>query len=338
MLPDGFIKRIHQQEYIDPEALQNALNKPPSVSVRINRAKWGYEPADAQPVPWCKDAFYLKERPSFTLDPAFHGGGYYPQEASSLFLEEVYRQITENRDNIKILDLCGAPGGKSTHLSSMIGQSGLLVANEVIRSRAVILAENITKWGHSNTIVTQNDPSAFAAVPGFFDVILVDAPCSGEGMFHDPVAVKEWSAENTVLCSERQKRILMDVWPALKEDGMLIYSTCTFNPEENEKNIRWLLQNRNAVSVRLNISDFEGITEINHEGTHGYGLYPCRIRGEGLFISVLRKAEKAERENRRFKEERRVLSSNEEKHLAEELSDFPEGSLIKINDEIISTP
>ncbi len=338
MFPGDFTKRLCQQKYIDSEALQKALKEPSPVTIRLNRAKWKHVPAESQPVPWCNGAYYLKKRPSFTLDPLFHGGVYYPQEASSLFLEEIFKQTTVKLDNLKVLDLCGAPGGKSTHLSSLIGRNGFLVANEVIRSRAIILAENLTKWGHSNIIVTQNDPSAFARIPGFFDMILVDAPCSGEGMFRDPVAVNEWSVENTNLCSERQKRILRDVWPALKEEGILVYSTCTFNPDENEENIKWLLQNKNAETIRISFSDYKGITEIDHEGIYGYGFYPDRIRGEGLFISVLRKTEKNNKEKPRLKTEKRLILSKEEKEKAKEWSDFHEDSLIKINDNIISTP
>ena len=166
-------------------------------------------------------------------------------------------------DGINVLDLCGAPGGKSTHLSTLISGNGLLVANEVIRTRAAVLAENITKWGIGNTVVTQNDPSDFAALPGFFDVIVVDAPCSGEGMFSNATAVSEWSEQNARLCSDRQRRIVMDVWPSLKDGGVLIYSTCTFNPAENEENIAWFIDHIDSEPVALDIARFEGITPVN---------------------------------------------------------------------------
>ena len=146
-----------------------------------------------------------------------------------MFIEQIFRQIVKASGYMRVLDLCGAPGGKSTHISSLIGKSNLLVSNDVIRARASILSENITKWGMSNTIVTQSDPSAFGKLEGFFDVILADAPCSGEGMFRDSVAVNEWSENGTIHCAERQKRLLADVWPALRPGGILIYSTCTFN-------------------------------------------------------------------------------------------------------------
>ena len=145
MLPEEFIKRIEQQAYINSEGLFMALREPSVTAIRINRNKWFADPLNSHPVPWCKDGFLLAERPSFTLDPVFHAGCYYPQEASSMFLEEVFSQLAGDNDNLRVLDLCGAPGGKSTHLSSLIGRKGLLVSNEVIRHRASVLAENLTR-------------------------------------------------------------------------------------------------------------------------------------------------------------------------------------------------
>lgn len=290
MFPERFIKRIRTQKYIDADSLLNALKQPSPVSIRINQSKWSRKPVPAEPVPWSSTGFYLKSRPSYTLDPLFHSGCYYPQEASGMFFEQVFKQIVRTEGHLRVLDLCGAPGGKSTHLSSLIGQGGMLVTNEVIGSRASVLAENIAKWGAGNAIVTRSDPSAFKELPGFFDVILADAPCSGEGMFRDAIAINEWSEENTAHCSVRQKRILADVWPSLKGNGILIYSTCTFSPGENEKNIKWLVTSHQADSLELDITGFSGITEIDFEGIYGYGFYPGRIKGEGLFISVIRKS------------------------------------------------
>jgi 16S rRNA C967 or C1407 C5-methylase (RsmB/RsmF family)/NOL1/NOP2/fmu family ribosome biogenesis protein len=289
MLPTAFIQRLISQDYIDSEVLLKALAEPSPVSVRLNSGKWNRKPVNSQPVPWCESGFYLQSRPSYTMDPLFHSGCYYPQEASSMFLEQAVRQSVQSPERLRVLDLCGAPGGKSTHLSDLIGSKGLLVANEVIRQRSEVLAETLTKWGSGNTLVTQNDPAQFGRLPGFFDLILVDAPCSGEGMFRSEVAVNEWSLENTLHCAERQKRIIMDVWPALKEDGILIYSTCTFNPGENEENIKWLTAKHQAVCLRIDIAPFSGISEIDFHGIYGYGFYPGKTEGEGFFISVLRK-------------------------------------------------
>jgi len=338
MFPEKFIQRVESQEYIDPGVLLAGLREPSPVSIRINQAKWKKKPEKQEPVPWCSSAYYLETRPSFTLDPLFHAGCYYPQEASSMFIEQVYRHCAGDIKNIRVLDLCGAPGGKSTHLSSLIGENGLLVANEVIRSRASVLAENLTKWGFSNSIVTQSDPSAFGRLEGFFDIILVDAPCSGEGMFRDRVAVDEWSEGNAALCSERQRRILADVWPALKENGLLIYSTCTFNPDENEKNIKWLSESRKTETVQLDVSEYERITEIDYNGITGYAFYPGKIKGDGFFIAVIRKKEANKSMRPVKKQGRNKRPENDEVKIAGELAHFDRESLIRIGGEIVSIP
>ena len=338
MLPEAFRDRILTQQYIDAESLLHAFQQPAPISIRVNNDKWKSAPVHSKTVQWCKYGYYLEERPSFTPDPLFHSGCYYPQEASGMFIEQIFNQLDGDKDYIKVLDLCGAPGGKSTHISSLIGNGGLLVSNEVIRQRASILSENITKWGLSNAIVTHNDPSAFTGLPGFFDIILVDAPCSGEGMFHNTTAVSEWSPDNAIHCSERQKRILMDVWPTLKENGILIYSTCTFNPGENEKNIKWLTQKHETRSIELNISDFKGITEIEFEGIRGYGFYPGKVKGEGLFLSVLRKTSKTGsiHSGDRPGAERRL--SREEKNIINEWTIIPDENLIRTGDDIVFAP
>jgi 16S rRNA C967 or C1407 C5-methylase (RsmB/RsmF family)/NOL1/NOP2/fmu family ribosome biogenesis protein len=289
MYPSKFIERINHQKYIDAIKLLEALDKPSPVSIRINREKWDKVPVNSGKVPWSENGYFLESRPSFTSDPLFHSGCYYPQEASSMFLEQVYNQLVNKSGNIRILDLCGAPGGKSTLLSSLIGDNGFLITNDVIRTRAVILAENITKWGIGNTVVTNNDPSAFSGLNGYFDLILIDAPCSGEGMFCDHAVRSEWSIDNASLCADRQRRIVMDVWPSLKEGGIMVYSTCTFNPAENEENIKWITDQTRALSIPMDISKYSGIQEIGYKGITGYGFYPGRIKGEGLFYSMIQK-------------------------------------------------
>jgi 16S rRNA C967 or C1407 C5-methylase (RsmB/RsmF family)/NOL1/NOP2/fmu family ribosome biogenesis protein len=338
MFPEDFKLRIAHQKYLDAEALLVALKKPSPVSIRINPSKWMKEPLDSEAVPWCENGFYLGTRPSYTLDPLFHSGCYYPQEASSMFLEQVVKQTVGSVKNLRILDLCGAPGGKSTHLSEIIGRDSLLVANEVIRSRATILAETLTKWGSGNTLVTQNDPTVFGRLSGYFDVILVDAPCSGEGMFRTDVAINEWSVENTTHCSERQKRILMDIWPALKENGILIYSTCTFNPDENEENIKWLISKHEAECLRLNISDFKEITEIDYQGIYGYGLYPDKVRGEGFFISVIRKTGKQTVQHIKKQKVSELKPSKTEIEIACRWTDFNDERLLKWGEEVFAVP
>jgi len=338
MFPEGFIQRLRTQLYLDTDELLKSLQEPSPSSIRINRNKWNRIPAGSKQVDWCRSGFYLESRPSFTSDPLFHAGCYYPQEASGMFIEQIFRQLLPVPANIKVLDLCGAPGGKSTHLSSLIGKDNLLVTNEVIASRASVLSENVTKWGLSNTIVTQSDPSAFGRLPDFFDVILVDAPCSGEGMFRDPVAVGEWSESAAMLCSDRQKRILANVWPSLKPGGILIYSTCTFNPAENEENVEWLAAGHGAKPLSMDISSFKGITEVDYKGIKGYGFYPGRIRGEGLFVSVVRK----EDENSARSRSEAVKVKNEVKRqdldVAREWTTFPPERIIRWGEEMFYVP
>jgi 16S rRNA C967 or C1407 C5-methylase (RsmB/RsmF family)/NOL1/NOP2/fmu family ribosome biogenesis protein len=338
MIRPEFKQRILEQNYIDAEALLKALGEPSPVSIRTNPQKWNRLPLDAEPVEWCKNGYYLSSRPSFTSDPLFHSGCYYPQEASGMFLDEAVRQSVKSRDNIRVLDLCGAPGGKSLILADIIGKGSLLIANDVIRSRAAILAETITKWGTGNTIVTQSDPSSFGRLPGYFDIILVDAPCSGEGMFRNIVAVNEWSVENSEHCSERQKRILMDIWPSLKENGLLIYSTCTFNPGENEKNIKWLTDKNEAEVIRLNVSGFNGITEIEYQGIFGYGFYPGKVRGEGFFLSVIKKTGKQENILIRNQKKNEFRPDTDDINVALGWTRFAKESLIKWGDEVIAIP
>ncbi|HEY3429303.1 MAG TPA: rRNA methyltransferase [Cyclobacteriaceae bacterium] len=265
-----------------------SLQQPSPVSIRVNPNKSFL--IEGEPVAWTKFGKYLSERPVFTLDPSFHAGTYYVQEASSMFLEQAVVQSVDLSKPIHVLDLCAAPGGKSTHLLSLLHPESLLVSNEVIRSRANILSENIQKWGHSNVVVTNNDPEDFSSMHGFFDVIVVDAPCSGEGLFRkDPNAVQEWSPSNVDLCSKRQKRILADVWPCLKSNGILIYSTCTYNEQENEENIQWLQKQQHIQSVPLDIDPTWGVEVIEREKIFGYRFYPHKIKGEGFFLSVIRK-------------------------------------------------
>lgn len=255
-----------------------------------------------------------------------------------MFLEIVIKQVAASLDNINVLDLCGAPGGKSTHISSLLGPGSMLIANEVIRTRASVLAETISKWGSSNAIVTQNDPAAFGKLPGYFDIILVDAPCSGEGMFRTEIAINEWSEDNTRHCSERQKRILLDIWPALKENGILIYSTCTFNQGENEENIKWLTEKQEAECLSLDISGFEGITEIDFEGIHGYGFYPGKVRGEGFFISVIKKTGKQDRVHIKSQKKTELKPDKIDFSVVEKFTHFPKEKILKWGYELSAIP
>ncbi|WP_210489752.1 methyltransferase RsmF C-terminal domain-like protein [Rufibacter aurantiacus] len=339
-LPAPFQTRMQTQLGEAYPAFADALNQPSPTSIRVNRAKMPL-PTSLPQVPWTETGFYLSMRPSFTLDPMFHGGAYYVQEASSMFLEQALRQSVNLSEPLAVLDLCGAPGGKSTHIASLLSEESLLVANEVIKPRANILAENIQKWGSGNVVVTNNDPSHIGQLTGFFDVMVVDAPCSGEGMFRkDPDAVNEWSEANVKLCSERQRRILMDVWDALKPGGVLIYSTCTYNLEENEENLAWLSKQQDAKSISLQLQPDWGITETELEGMHGYRFYPHRTQGEGFFLAAVRKTGGDEaRAYRKSKRPFLVSASKQEKALVQDWLKEPQNwELVKHKETLRALP
>lgn len=290
-LPEVFEKNTQELLGEEWNAFAIALNGDNPTSIRLNPNKLIDIPSPSI-VPWTENGYYLPERPSFTFDPLFHAGTYYVQEASSMFLEQAIKQSIDLSVPIIALDLCAAPGGKSTHLASLLSSNSLLISNEVIRSRANILGENLTKWGNSNTIVTNSDPKDFISFPPIFDLVVVDAPCSGEGMFRkDKEAINEWSINNVQLCSERQRRILLDIWSCLKNEGILIYSTCTYNQQENEKNLNWLFENCEFESIELDIPENWNIVQSELNGIKGYRFYPHKLQGEGFFISVLKKKE-----------------------------------------------
>lgn len=287
-MPAAFLERIKDQFPSDFERFVQSIDQAPSISLRTNPAKFKL-PTSMNLIPWCENGLFLNQRPSFTLDPLFHSGVYYVQEASSMFVEQAFWKI-EHTDNRIVLDLCAAPGGKSTHLLSLMDSSDLLVTNEVIRSRVSVLNENIRKWGHQNVVVCSNDPADFSPLEGLFDLILIDAPCSGEGLFRrDPSAIQQWSVDNTNLCATRQRRILADIWPALKTGGYLIYSTCTFNPSENEENLQWLSQNNELESIPIPLQENWGVEEIQTNGLYGYRFLPQNVKGEGFFLTLVRK-------------------------------------------------
>lgn len=310
-IPQAFLNRIGQQFPGSTDAFVNALQNSPALSVRMNSLKaCPVQYVDDELVPWCADGRYLSEKPVYTLDPLFHAGCYYPQEASSMFIDWLLRNVCKVLENPRVLDLCGAPGGKSTLLASWLNGKGLLMANEIIKSRAVILLENIVKWGAPNTIVTNNKPSDFTQFSSFFDLMLVDAPCSGEGMFRkDQRAVDEWTEDNARMCAARQQQILSDVWPALKEGGYMIYSTCTFNPAENEENLKWFANEFGAQVLSLHVPDAWGIESVPVADGNGLAFYPHRVKGEGFFVAVLLKTSSNEVTLPNIKTERRKVNS-----------------------------
>lgn len=286
MLPIDFLDSMRQQMGSEADRLFRALEEEQPTSIRLNdKMDVLTFPCDTEEVPWHIDGYYLSERPQFTLDPLFHAGCYYVQEAASMFVQQALDQYV-HKDSV-VLDLCAAPGGKSTLISQFLGDEGLLLSNEVNRQRVFILSENIQKWGNGNTVVTHNQAEDFGErCLNLFDCVLVDAPCSGEGMFRkDPDARAEWSLQNVRMCAERQRKILMDVWPSLKPGGILIYSTCTFNEDENEENAQWIADCLGAEILPLQYAPSWGI----EEGYPGYHFYPHKTKSEGFYLCVLRK-------------------------------------------------
>ena len=276
-------------------ALCTALTQTaPIVSVRTNPAKPA--PLDGllastRRVPWCASGHYLPERPAFTFDPLLHAGAYYVQEAASMLVEQAYRAIARDLLPARLLDLCAAPGGKSTLWRALLPDEALLVANEPMRNRAQILAENLCKWGHPNVVVTNDFPADFAPFAAAFDVIAADVPCSGEGMFRkDAEARAEWSAEAVVRCAERQRGIVSDIWPCLREGGYFVYSTCTYNREENEDTVAWICRALGAELVPLDVpAEWGFVGDKTGRGLEVYHAFPHRVKGEGFFLALLRK-------------------------------------------------
>jgi len=258
------------------------------VSIRLNPHKPSglMQGVPADPVPWHPYGRYLDERPSFTLDPLFHAGAYYPQEASSMFVHEALQQLYTEGRPLRALDLCGAPGGKSTLLADFLPPGSLLLANEVIRPRVRILRENLERWGPNSLAVAQADPDALEPLSAWFDIVLVDAPCSGEGMFRkDPAAVSEWSVDHVGLCAARQQRILEAAQRLLRPGGLLLYSTCTFNELENDRNAYFLAGRKTMAQLTLTTPQEWGIVH----SPWGCHFYPHSVRGEGFFLSAFRK-------------------------------------------------
>lgn len=293
VLPQAFLERIHR-DLPDAEAFLAALDTPPVTSLRVNPAKPSQLPFATTPVSWHPEGRYLPHRPSFVADPRFHAGAYYVQEASSMLLHA----LLDLQEPVRILDMCAAPGGKSTLLASAMPAGSVLVSNDVVPARTNILTENMRRWGNSNVIVTKRDAAAFARLPNFFDVILVDAPCSGEGMFRkDETSVSQWSQNLIDMCAVRQKDIVSSVLPALRPGGTLIYATCTYAAEENEHIIDWLLDTYElephpVESTAGEMLEQTGVTPVTIQNTEhaAFRCFPHRVKGEGMFFCRLKKS------------------------------------------------
>lgn len=292
------------QDLLDDSSMEEfvfALGLTPPTSIRLNTRKITEEAtkeltetfhlSEANRIPWCEDGYYLDSRPQFTMDPLFHAGAYYVQEASSMYISRLLRHYIGTR-NVSVLDLCAAPGGKSTLLLSELSEGSTLVANEIIPKRASILCENISKWDYTNVTVTNNRPEDFSRMKEVFDLILCDVPCSGEGMFRkDPDSISQWSPHNVDMCSKRQRDIICAIWDCLKPEGLMIYSTCTYNTKENEENVRWIRQNLGAEILSCPTLDTWNITRnlMHGETFDCLHFMPHKQNGEGFFCAILKK-------------------------------------------------
>ena len=326
-LPELFVERM-RRELGEQEAalLCEALVSEPSTSVRLNPWKMTTPQWSSDKVAWSRDGYSLHERPNFTLDPAFHAGAYYVQEASSQFAGYIMAQAVGGRERcegLRVLDMCAAPGGKSTHYASLVGLSGLVVANEINRSRAAVLADNARKWGLGNMVITCNDSSRVAEFEQWFDVVAVDAPCSGEGMFRKSEdACEQWSEANVKMCAERQWEIVQNAFAALRPGGVLIYSTCTFNREEDEALVGRICEEYGdeleAVDA-IHVSDEWGAV-VGREGVfQTFRFFPHRVKGEGMFMAVARK-QGLPTSRRRAPKSRREVITAVDKQAVKELS------------------
>jgi 16S rRNA C967 or C1407 C5-methylase (RsmB/RsmF family) len=301
-LPEEFIR--YTREIMGEDRFSRYLlsfNEPVPVSIRLNPLKADeMTPVEGEPVPWCRHAYYLPSRPNFTFDPLLHAGCYYVQEAASMFLDQVLQQYLSSTP-IDALDLCAAPGGKSTLLRAALPEGSTLYSNEPMRTRASILAENIQKWGYRDHIVTNNFPRDFHPSHLAFDLILCDVPCSGEGMFRkDKATISEWSPQNVEKCRQLQREIVSDIWPCLRTGGMMIYSTCTFNTRENEENVRWICETFNAELLPVPTAAEWHITGSLLPGYEVpvFRFIPGITHGEGLFMAAIRKKGEAEKSSR----------------------------------------
>ena len=356
-LPPSLIQSLQNVKGFNEEAFKAVHQSGEQVvSIRVNPSKTKQRTTNneqLQPVPWSSNGYYLPVRPSFTLDPLFHAGAYYVQEASSMFLEEVLKQTVDLNQPLKVLDLCAAPGGKSTLIQSVISKDSLLVSNEVIKTRVNILAENITKWGAANVIVTNNDPKDFQRLINHFDVIVVDAPCSGSGLFRkDPNAINEWSENNVALCAQRQQRILADIMPALKSGGILIYSTCSYSQQEDEEILDWVVAELSppagragVESIQLKVDEATGIVEtVSEKGkAFGYRFYPDRVKGEGFFIAAFRKEDLEDNVQHKVKSEKSKIKKEKFSMADVEvcrpyLADADEFFFIRQHEDVIALP
>ncbi len=342
-LPTEFINSISCCQGFNELAFIEAHQKNSPTSIRLNPFKPAVLDYELDtPVFWNKQGFYLNERPNFTYDILFQAGCYYVQEAGSMFIEHALKSCVDFDQTLLALDLCASPGGKSTLLNSLLNSQSALVANEIVKQRSDILVQNISKWGTCNVVVTNNDPNTYTNIKNTFDIILVDAPCSGSGLFrkqHD--AINEWSLDNVNLCSQRQKRILSDSIPSLKDGGILVYSTCSYSKSENEDIADWLIQEFDLISVKIPLDNNWGIVETtSEEQAFGYRFYPDKTQSEGFFCTIFKKPSSEEKHQQIKKSKFEIFSiiNPKEKELFENWIDHLDNHQItKFKDDYLLT-
>ena len=313
------------------EALVGAItSSDPSVAVRVNEARGVGVPDGARLVPWCRQGFYLEDRPAFTFDTDWHAGRYYVQDASSMFIAHVISHFVQSP--VRYLDLCAAPGGKTTAAIQALPSRSLVVANEIVPPRARVLADNVTRWGYPRCVVTSNAPAQIGRLTHFFDVIAADVPCSGEGMMRkDDEAVEQWSPALVEQCAQRQREILADAWNALRPGGLLIYSTCTYNRQENEEIAEYIVNELGATSLEVPVETSWNIHPAIGSDAYCYRFMPHRVDGEGLFMAVFRKDGNGPRQVPRIKEKSAKKCDETGKNWLSEPDDFvvePQGDLL----------
>lgn len=339
-LPDDFVRQIEEYSAPELDGLIEALNAPASVSVRVNPRKFAVPEGFAR-VPWCENGIYLPDRPKFTFDPLMHQGAYYVQDASSMIMHHIVRHITRDGCPRRYLDACAAPGGKTGAAVDALPAGSVVVANEYVRQRAAILRENITKWGAPMVCAVNFDTSAFSEHPGLFDIVAADVPCSGEGMMRkDEEAARQWSRALVGQCVERQREIVDNLFPALRPGGYFIYSTCTFNRDENEEMVEYIMRRYGCESVPVPMDDAWGIAGGLSTDAACYRFVPGRVLGEGLFVAVLRKPEgSAPARNEKSRREKRKGAGRPrpETETVGRWLDLPEGFTLESDGQRVHT-
>ena len=306
-LPQEFIEQLQALLPDEWEQLVAAITtSDPSVAVRVNEDRGVGVPDGVRSVPWCEQGFYLADRPAFTFDTDWHAGRYYVQDASSMFIAHVIKQFIH--EPVRYLDLCAAPGGKTTAAIQALQPHSLVVANEIVPPRARVLADNVIRWGNPYCVVTSNAPAKVGKLTHFFDVIAADVPCSGEGMMRkDDEAVAQWSPALVKQCAQRQREILTDAWQALRPGGLFIYSTCTYNRLENEEIADFIVKELGATSLEVPVDALWNIHPAIGSNCHCYRFMQHRVDGEGLFMAVFRKDGDQRHQDIRIKEKNAKL-------------------------------